>query len=143
MYDHYYEGDYNEVRNSFQEYFKGLYWNAYYYFDKCSDYKFYFKHHKVPFVSDIYTWILKNELIIEQMEFLYPRFNDYSKLIHPIQQLFMVIPVQSAFLLPSSFRQIMINLPEYFPKNVCPKNSANGTEIKNKITVSIALNKNA
>jgi hypothetical protein len=32
---------------------------------------------------------------------------------------------------------------EYFPKNVCPKNSANGTEIKNKITVSIALNKNA
>ena len=44
-YEHYYEGDYNEVRNSIQEYFKGLYWNAYYYFDKCVDYTYFYKHH--------------------------------------------------------------------------------------------------
>lgn len=115
-YKHYYENE--NIDDIINEYFRGLYWNSYYYFDKCVDYKFYFKHHKVPFVSDIYNWILNNEQIVEQMESLYPRFNDYSKLIHPIQQLFMVIPVQSSFLLPSSFKQIMINLPEYFPKNV-------------------------
>jgi len=114
-YEHYFHDNIDDV---IEEYFKGLYWNSYYYFEKCPDYKFYFEHHKAPFVSDIYKWILNNEQKIEQMEFIYPRFNDYSTLIHPIQQLFMVIPVQSSFLLPSSFKQVMINLPEYFPKKI-------------------------
>jgi len=119
-YDHYYEGDYNEVRNSIQEYFKGLYWNAYYYFDKCVDYTYFYKHHKLPFVSDIFDWMSSNKECIESFEHFYDNKNNNLKLIHPIQQLFMVLPVQSSYLLPKNFKNVMIDqsMQEYFPKKI-------------------------
>lgn len=120
-YEHYYSSDYDQVGKTMGEYFKGLYWNAYYYFDKCVDYSFFFKHHKMAFVSDVFEWLLENEHEFKNLEFSYPKLNDHSKLIHPIQQLFMVLPVQSAWLLPPAFKSIMTSqsMCEYFPK--CPK----------------------
>ena len=119
-YDHYYEGDYNEVRNSIQEYFKGLYWNAYYYFDKCVDYTYFYKHHKLPFVSDIFDWMSSNKECIESFEHFYDNKNDNLRLIHPMQQLFMVLPVQSSYLLPKDFKNVMIDqsMQEYFPRKI-------------------------
>jgi len=111
---------YNNVKIAIAEYFKGLYWNAYYYFDKCIDYKFYYKNHKCPFVSDIFEWLLGNKENFDSLESFYPRSTDYYKLIHPIQQLFMVIPIQSSFLLPLEYKQIMLqkNMEEYFPRKI-------------------------
>jgi 5'-3' exonuclease len=119
-YSHYYNGDYNEIRKTIGEYFKGLYWNAYYYFDKCPDYTFYFKHHRLPFVSDIFEWMGLNKDLIESLQVYYPKQNDHSKLIHPIQQLFMVLPVQSSYLLPNIFKSIMTDksMEEYFPRKI-------------------------
>lgn len=115
-YKHYYPDQ--DINPAINDYFKGLYWNLYYYFDKCPDYKFYYTHHKAPFVSDIYNWIVENETIIEEMDKLYPTINDYYKIIKPIQQLLMVLPIQSAYLLPKNYKNIMIELPEYYPKDV-------------------------
>lgn len=117
-YEYYYNSNFSDVRISIEEYFKGLYWNAYYYFDKCPDYTFYFEHHRLPFVSDIFEWLLGNKSKFEDLKFTYPKMIDGLGLIHPIQQLFMVLPVQSAYLLPSSFKRIMLSkeLEEYFPK---------------------------
>ena len=115
-YKHYFHE--NNISHIISDYFKTLYWTSYYYFDKCPDYKYYFKHHKLPFVSDIYKWILESETELNYMENIYPKQNDYCKLINPLQQLFMVLPIQSAFLLPSEYKKVMINLPEYFPKNI-------------------------
>jgi 5'-3' exoribonuclease 1 len=108
----------NNMDTPIYQYIKSLYWNCFYYFNECPDYKFYYKYHRSPFVSDIYFWILNNENIINKIKNYYPLTYNYYKLITPIQQLFMVIPIQSAFLLPSSYKEIMINLPEYFPKNI-------------------------
>ena len=119
-YAHYYGSNYDEVKKTIGEYFKGLYWNAYYYFDKCADYSFFFKHHRMAFVSDIFEWLLQNKQFFEDLKFTYPKTNDHSKLIHPIQQLFMVLPVQSAWLLPPSFKPLMTSklMEEYFPKKI-------------------------
>lgn len=119
-YAHYYSSNYDEIRNTIGEYFKGLYWNAYYYFDKCADYTFYFDKHRLPFVSDIFEWLLSNRSTFETYEFTYPKINDHSKLIHPIQQLFMVLPVQSAWLLPPAFKPIMTSksMEKYFPRKI-------------------------
>ena len=115
-YKHYYSNQ--NISNIINGFFKTLYWTSYYYFDKCPDYKYYFKHHRLPFVSDIYQWILENKEEIEKMENMYPRENDYCKLIHPLQQLFMVLPIQSSYLLPSEYKKVMLRLPEYFPKTI-------------------------
>jgi len=119
-YSHYYNGDYTQIKRTINEYFKGLYWNAYYYFDKCPDYIFFFKYHRLPFVSDIFEWMLSNKENIDSLKSFYPKLNDHSKLIHPIQQLFMVLPVQSANLLPIKFKQIMIDqsMDDYFPRKI-------------------------
>jgi len=117
-YTHYYSSDYDEVKQTIKEYFKGLYWNTYYYFDKCPDYTYYFKSHRLPFVSDIFEWLLKSKQEFEDLKFKFPKLNNQSKLIHPIHQLFMVLPVQSAWLLPPAFKPVMLSksMEEYFPK---------------------------
>jgi 5'-3' exonuclease len=117
-YAHYYSSDYTDVKQTIKEYFKGMYWNAYYYFDKCPDYTFFFNHHRLPFVSDIFEWLLQSKQEFEDFKFKFPKLNDHSKLIHPIHQLFMVLPVQSAWLLPPGFKPLMLSksMEEYFPK---------------------------
>lgn len=119
-YEHYYKSNYTDVKKTIEEYFKGLHWNAHYYFDKCPDYTFYFKHHRLPFVSDIFEWLLQSKNVFNDMKYIYPKTNDNIALIHPLQQLFMVLPIQSSYLLPPSFKQIMILeiMSQYFPNKV-------------------------
>ena len=115
FYDYYNMTD--NLNNIISDYFGGLYWNVYYYMDKCQDNFWYYKHKKVPFASDIYFWLVNNEESFNNMQKLYPS-SPGSHIIRPIEQLFMVLPVHSAYLLPKPMKQIMLQNPDYYPTTI-------------------------
>lgn len=119
-YSYYYNEDYNLIKNSIYDYFQALYWTSYYYFDTCPDYIFFFNYHKLPFISDIFEWMLSNKEKIDKIKSFYPKINNNLNLIHPLQQLFMVLPIQSSYLLPFKFKKIMtsIEMEDYFPRKI-------------------------
>jgi 5'-3' exonuclease len=95
------------------EYFKTLEWIAYYYFDNCADWLHIYPYDNAPFVSDIYNY-LQNNLIT----YCFPASNDNYKSIKPIEQLLIVLPVQSGYLLPIQYKQLMMNeLKDLYPKS--------------------------
>lgn len=115
FYEHYNMTE--NINNIISDYFKGLYWNIYYYMDKCQDNFWYYKHKKVPFASDIYFWLVNNKNEFEQMFDIYPA-NPGNYLIKPIEQLFMVLPVQSSYLLPKPMKHIMMDNSDYYPTEI-------------------------
>ena len=107
----YYE--YFKINNDiYNEYFKTLEWISYYYFDKCPDWLYAFPYDNAPFVSDIYDYLKSNKII-----YTYPIDNNNYKSIKPIEQLLIVLPIQSSFLLPTQYKKLMENqLKDYYPK---------------------------
>lgn len=95
------------------EYFKTLEWISYYYFDKCSDWLHMYPYDNAPFASDIYNYLLNNNITYN-----YPQINDNYKSIRPIEQLLIVLPVQSGYLLPIQYKKLMENELKYlYPKS--------------------------
>lgn len=107
----------SDVDKVIEDYFQGLLWNSYYYFDDCTDYSWYYKHRKTPFATDIYYWLINNEENFENIMLQYPKFSN-SYCITPLEQLLMVLPVQSAFLLPKDAKRQMLMRPDYFPTTI-------------------------
>jgi 5'-3' exonuclease len=94
------------------EYFKTLEWIAYYYFDNCADWLHIYPYDNAPFVSDIYNYLQNNAITCS-----YPVSNNNYKSIKPIEQLLIVLPVQSGYLLPIQYKQLMDNeLKVLYPK---------------------------
>ena len=99
--------------NVYFEYFKTLEWISYYYFDKCCDWLYIYPYDNSPFVSDIYNYLQNNVII-----YCFPVSNNNYKSIKPIEQLLIVLPVQSGYLLPVQYRQLMENeLKDLYPKS--------------------------
>jgi 5'-3' exonuclease len=95
------------------EYFKTLQWIAYYYFDTCADWLHIYPYENAPFVSDIYNYLQHNTIT-----YSYPISNNNYKSIKPIEQLLIVLPVQSGYLLPIQYKQLMDNkLKDLYPKS--------------------------
>lgn len=116
FYEHYEMTD--KVDCVIEDYFQGLLWNSYYYFDDCVDYLWYFKHRKTPFATDIYIWLVENEEKFTNIQQQYPMFGNNSYQIKPIEQLFMVLPIQSSYLLPNKLKRIMIQDTTFFPTEI-------------------------
>ena len=94
------------------EYFKTLEWISYYYFDQCSDWLHMYPYDNAPFVSDIYNYLLNNNITYH-----YPQINDNYKSIKPLEQLLIVLPFQSGYLLPIQYKKLMENeLKDLYPK---------------------------
>jgi 5'-3' exonuclease len=106
------------VDSIIQDYFVGLMWNGYYYLDDCVDYLWYYRHKKTPFVSDIYYWLINNEQKFNNINNIYPKFSNNSFQISPIEQLYMVLPVQTSFLLPKQCKTHMLNDELHFPLTI-------------------------
>jgi len=98
-----------EIDNICKEYLVGLEWVKKYYFDTCPDWLWLYKHHHVPFVSDIYNYLKENKK---------PEINilDNKYSIKPLEQLMMVIPPEMSNILPVECRVIFKSdkLKEYF-----------------------------
>jgi 5'-3' exonuclease len=91
----------------------GLQWNMKYYFDKCADWYWFYHHDATPLLTDFFHYIEINKEQINQVSFV----NDQP--IKPYHQLMMILPPQSANLLPLPFRSYMLSdyspLIHYYP----------------------------
>ncbi len=113
--------DDNSLNSILDEYIRGMIWTNYYYFDKCKDYEWFFEHHHGPFISDLYTYICRFPDRITHFENLYMnKAIWYQNRIKPLHQLMLVLPHESSYLIPSSYRSLMfgIKLKKYFPDNI-------------------------
>ena len=110
----------NSLNSIIDDYIRGLVWTNYYYFDKCKDYEWFFEHHHGLFISDIYSYLQRfpNQLTI--YEELYSGGVWYQDRIKPLHQLMLVLPHESSYLIPSSYRTLMFGykLKKYFPNNI-------------------------
>jgi 5'-3' exonuclease len=127
-YKHYFDIDFdpsnsndNSLNLVLEQYIQGLIWTTYYYYDKCKDYEWFYNFHNGPFISDLKNYIIKHPEKIEYYENLYS-INAiwFENEIKPLQQLMMVLPHESSFLIPSSYRNLLfsIKLKDYFPLHI-------------------------
>lgn len=127
-YKHYYGKDTdpanlgdNTLNVILDEYIKGLVWTMYYYYDKCKDYEWCFMHHHGPFISDLMNYIKRFPDRVKKYEDLYSISGVwFYNQIKPLQQLMLVLPHESSYLVPSSYRTLMfgVKLKDYFPNNI-------------------------
>lgn len=122
-YLHYYNIDtkiYN-INYIFDEYLKGLIWTNYYYYDKCKDYEWFFPFHHGPFISDFRNYIINNLNRISYHELNYS-YNKpfFENQLNPFQQLLLILPYESNYLLPNSYKNILFSneLKKYFTENI-------------------------
>ena len=111
----------NSINSIIDEYLKGLVWTNYYYFDKCKDYEWFFEHHHGPFISDIYSYLQQYPDRLTTFEELYgQKAVWYQNKIKPLHQLMLVLPLESSYLIPSSYRTLMFGykLKKYFPNTI-------------------------
>jgi 5'-3' exonuclease len=111
----------NSLNVVLDEYIRGLVWTTYYYYDKCKDYEWFYEHHHGPFISDLLNYIKRFPDRMEFFEKLYG-INAiwFQNQIKPLQQLMLVLPHESSFLVPASYRNIMFGykLKKYFPDRI-------------------------
>lgn len=92
------------VDNMVREYLKGLKWVTNYYFDKCSSWTWYYPYNNPPFLEDITSFFERNkEFNINSVEF------EYGSPLKPFNQLLLVLPPQSSYLIPKSLHKIVHN----------------------------------
>ena len=111
----------NSLNEVLEQYIQGLVWTTYYYYDKCKDYEWFYNHHHGPFISDIKNYLAKNINRIDFYEELYSVDAIwFDNQIKPLQQLMLVLPHESSFLIPASYRNILfsIKLKDYFPSHI-------------------------
>lgn len=118
-YKHYFGND--KLNNILDEYVKGLVWTTHYYYNKCKDYEWFYNHHHGPFISDLRDYIKSNKNRLEHYEYIYNSDSIwFEKEIRPLQQLMLVLPHESSYLIPVSYRNLMFSykLNNYFPMKI-------------------------
>ncbi len=88
------------VNNMVKEYMIGLNWVTLYYFDKCPSWEWFYPYDHSPFLNDIYTVIVNSD------------YNNTFELKQPLtafEQLLIVLPKETSYLLPKELRKIMNN----------------------------------
>ena len=89
------------------EYLKGLKWVTNYYFDKCPSWTWYYPYNYPPFLEDISSRINKGNKV-EAFNMNKITF-DYGNPLKPFNQLLLVLPPQSSYLIPKSLHKIINN----------------------------------
>ncbi len=112
FYNHYYYTNYhsdyhsdNSDINEFSDrmvyhYNIGLKWVAMYYFDKCPSWDWYYPFDHAPFLSDM----ARNKFNFDNINF------SIGNPVSPFEQLLIVLPKETSYLLPKSLRKIMTNI---------------------------------
>jgi 5'-3' exonuclease len=77
----------------------GLKWVAMYYFDKCPSWDYYYPYDHAPFLTDM----ARNKFDFNNVIF------KESSPLKPFEQLLIVLPKESAYLLPTELQKIMTN----------------------------------
>jgi 5'-3' exonuclease len=83
-------------------FYKGLKWTTMYYFDKCPSWEYFYNYDHAPFLNDML-------LIKPKFETIKFMPSEQSCSLNPYEQLLIVLPKVSAYLLPEPLRKIMTN----------------------------------
>ena len=98
----------------FHIYIEGLQWILYYYYRGLKSWKWYYPYHYAPMISDFHEVKLNNSI--------YGTFHlfdkDTSQPFDPYQSLLLILPKQSFNLLPSCYKDIPKEIPDYFPEKI-------------------------
>lgn len=87
-----------------EEYLIGLKWVTNYYFDKCPSWSWYYPYDYPPFLEDINNFLVKNKKFnMNNIKF------EMSSPLKPFNQLLLVLPPQSSYLIPKELRKIVNN----------------------------------
>ena len=85
------------VKRLVKNYLTGVRWVAHYYFQKNPDWNWYYTYDTPPFLNDIYKYLINmNEI----------KFNE-NKAMSPFEQLLIIMPPQSKYLLPKPFEKLV------------------------------------
>jgi 5'-3' exonuclease len=99
-----------EPKKICEDYLIGLQWNMYYYFDQCADWYWFYHHDATPLLGDFLKYL---ECSTVHVQFT------HKCPVQPYHQLLMILPPQSAHLLPYSYRTYMLSdespLIHYYP----------------------------
>ena len=87
-----------------EEYLRGLVWVAKYYFDKCPSWTWFYPFDYPPFLEDIDRYLNDNK----KFDFNKVKF-DYGAPLKPFNQLLLVLPPQSSYLIPKELNKIVHN----------------------------------
>jgi 5'-3' exonuclease len=101
FYNYYFDTDLENKRirnNMVNNYLEGLKWVTYYYFDKCPCWDYFYNFDVAPFINDIKEYIEEEKFKFENIKF------KLGQSINPIEQLLLVLPPQSSYLLPKKIR---------------------------------------
>ena len=115
-YDHYFHSTFKQaefIKDMCYQYFVGLYWVSNYYFDKCSSWSWYFPFEHAPLISDLAIHI--KTFTADMVNFR------MDKPLEQFQQLLLILPSESNFLLPKELRNLMTTkvspLQHLYPSN--------------------------
>lgn len=101
------------VKSICDEYFRAILWNAYYYFLKCPNWTWQYPFTHSPFMTDLAIHINNNNID-------YTFEND--KNILPYSQLLSVLPSACSYLLPESYKNLMMDpespIIDYYPEEI-------------------------
>ena len=87
------------VKELVKEYLIGLKWITLYYFDKIPDWYWHYPYDYPPFLTDIKKYLFDINII---------KFKE-GKSMAPFEQLLMILPQQSNYLLPKTFSKLVTN----------------------------------
>ena len=90
-----------EIDELCRNYFEGIKWVFFYYFDKCASWSWKYNYRHAPLLSDLFLFL--NRYNINDMKLT------LSKPLHPLQQLMYILPKNSRILLPNCFYGIFNN----------------------------------
>jgi 5'-3' exoribonuclease 1 len=111
----------NSLNIILEEYIRGLVWTTFYYYDRCKDYEWYYDFHHGPFISDLKNYIERKPDIFNEFEKIYKIDGIWFKnQIKPLHQLLLVLPHESSYLIPSSYRVLLFSnkLKKYFSNKI-------------------------
>ena len=99
-YKHYFDVDNDEleefVKKLVKHYLIGMKWVTVYYFNKISDWTWYYTYDYPPFISDISKYLINiNDIRL-----------DDNEPITPLEQLLVILPAKSKYLLPDCFGKL-------------------------------------
>jgi 5'-3' exonuclease len=110
-YKHYFDFEHTEwpKKNAMMlNYLEGLQWNLNYYLKGIQNWLWNYKYHSAPFFSDIYHYISKKGI----RDLIHSCRNIHKPTRTPsnIEQLLVVLPMQSAKLIPKPFRELVTDV---------------------------------
>jgi 5'-3' exonuclease len=106
----------SQIEEICHDYLVALHWITRYYFISCPNWTWFYRHEATPLLSDFTQYINSHQQEVNQVQFV------SDQPVSPYIQLLMILPPQSADLLPPAYHKYMLSdtspFISYFPTNI-------------------------